>query len=45
MSTSPAPSPAHSALLSATGPLSEAELDTLQALLDSLPATLEPLDM
>ena len=44
MSTSPAPSPAHSALLSATGPLSEAELDRLQALLDSLPATLEPLD-
>ena len=28
----------------ATGPLSEAELDSLQALLDSLPATLEPLD-
>ena len=44
MSTSPAPSPVHSALLSATGPLSEAELDRLQALLDSLPATLEPLD-
>ena len=28
----------------ATGPLSEAELDALQTLLDSLPATLEPLD-
>ena len=26
------------------GPLSESELDTLQALMDSLPATLEPLD-
>ena len=26
------------------GPLTEAELDTLQALMDSLPATLEPLD-
>ena len=44
MSPPPAPSPTHSALLSTTGPLSEAELDTLQALLDSLPATLEPLD-
>ena len=27
-----------------TGPLSEVELDNLQALMDSLPATLEPLD-
>ena len=43
MSPSPAP-PASAALLSATGPLSEAELDRLQTLLDSLPATLEPLD-
>ena len=44
MSTAPAPSPARSAQLSATGPLSVAELDALQTLLDSLPATLEPLD-
>ena len=33
----PPPDPSH-------GPLTEAELDTLQALMDSLPATLEPLD-
>lgn len=33
----PPPDPSH-------GPLTEAELDRLQALLDSLPATLEPLD-
>ena len=43
MSPSPAP-PASAALLSATGPLSVQELETLQTLLDSLPATLEPLD-
>ena len=31
-------------MLTATGPLSEAELEALQTLLDSLPATLDPLD-
>ena len=44
MSPPPAPSSPSAPLLAATGPLNEAELDTLQALLDSLPATLEPLD-
>ena len=48
MSTSPRVPPAASvppsALSPSHGPLSEAELDTLQALMDSLPSTLEPLD-
>ena len=47
MSTSPRVPPAAtapSALSPSHGPLSEAELDTLQTLMDSLPATLEPLD-
>ena len=44
MSNPPAPPARSVPQPPATGPLSEAELDTLQALLDSLPATLEPLD-
>ena len=40
----PAMSPRTAPIAPATGPLSEAELDGLQTLLDSLPATLEPLD-
>ena len=48
MSTSPRVPPAASvppsALSPSHGPVSEAELDSLQALLDSLPTTLEPLD-
>ena len=48
MSTSPrtpqAAAVPPSALSPSHGPLTEAELDTLQALLDGLPSTLEPLD-
>ena len=44
MSPPPAPASPSAPLLAATGPLNEAELDTLQALLDSLPTTLDPLD-
>ena len=48
MSTSPrtpqAAAVPPSALSPSHGPLTEAELDILQALMDSLPATLEPLD-
>ena len=45
----PKPTPSKPALApadaAAAGPLSEAELDTLQALMDGLPDTLEPLDV
>ena len=44
MSTSPIASHTASQAAPATGPLSEAELDQLQTLMDGLPDTLEPLD-
>lgn len=40
-----APVPAAPALAPGTGPLSEVELAQLQALMDGIPATLEPLDV